>query len=74
MEKWPDPGAQDFLRNAVDTQRFHTSRKCSHSKILLLPCKNTKKIISILKKKKKSISDMSASFSGEGSLGSICAS
>lgn len=53
MEKWPGPGAQDFLRDADDTQRFHTFRKCSHSKILLLPHKNSKKIIHIKKKEEE---------------------
>lgn len=65
------PGAQDFLRDADDTQRFRTSRKCNQSTIVLLPYENSKKIINT---KKKSIPDMSATFSGEGSLGSVGAS
>lgn len=73
MGKWLGSGAQDFLREAGDTQKFHTSRSCSQSKILLLPFENSKKMINT-KKIKKKIPDESATFSGEGSLGSTCAS
>lgn len=64
------PGAQDFLRDADDTQRFRTSRKCNQSTIVLLPNENSK----IINTNKKSIPDMSATFPGEGSLGSVGAS
>lgn len=68
MEKWLGPGAQDFLRDAGDTQRFHTSRKCNQSTIVLLPYENSK----IINTKKKNSPDMSATFSGEGSWFSWC--